>query len=109
MLNAAMTRHPMHRLLLVLLLLALGTGCGHRLRPIDKPVGSARERALTPTQYQMLKDDEKIRYKDVVVRVPASWGGALLPFDPGPYPSAVDKAVHGGDLSTLMGLYNQSL
>lgn len=65
--------------------------------------------ALTATQYQMLKDAEKIRYKNIVVRVPESWGGALLPFDSGPYGAPVDKAVHGGDLNTLMGLYNQSL
>jgi hypothetical protein len=33
----------------------------------------------------------------------------LLPFDRGPYESATEKAVHTGELLTLMGLYNQSL
>jgi ABC-type glycerol-3-phosphate transport system substrate-binding protein len=64
---------------------------------------------LKPAQYQLLTDDEKLRYKDVVVRVPESMGGVLLPFDAGPYLSATEKAVHGGDLNTLAGLYNQSL
>lgn len=95
-------------LLVALVILGLGAGCGQRLRPVDARAGDGGVE-LTATQYQMLKDPERIRYKNVVVRVPESWGGALLPFDPGPYRSAIDKAVHGGELTTLMGLYNQSL
>ncbi|MCC6445878.1 MAG: extracellular solute-binding protein [Armatimonadetes bacterium] len=85
-------------------LLAL-SGCG-RHRPEEVPL---TERKLTPVQYQLLKDRDKVRYKNIVLRVPESWGGALLPFDPGPYPSPVDKAVHTGELAVLMGLYNQAL
>src|SRR5262245_45776482 len=95
----------MRSLLLALALAALLAGCGR----LSRNSGSASQPALTPVEYQLLKDRDKVRYKDVVVRVPASWGGALLPFDAGPYRSTVEKAVHGGDLQTLMGLYNQSL
>ncbi len=93
--------------LLSLLLIVFGIGCGRRVQTSD--VHAASRRALTPLEYQVLKDEQKIRYKDVIVRVPESWGGALLPFDAGPYRAPIDKAVHGGDLNTLMGLYNQSL
>jgi hypothetical protein len=93
-------------LLLPALLLLAAAGCG---RSLTTPADPAAGPALKPVEYQMLKDREKIRYKNVVVRVPESWGGALLPFDPGPYRSPIEKAVHGGDLNTLMGLYNQSL
>jgi hypothetical protein len=65
--------------------------------------------ALSPAEYQLLRDGDKVRYKDVVLRIPASWGGVALPADAGPYPSPLDKSIHGGDLGTLMGLYNQSL
>ena len=64
---------------------------------------------LSPEAYQLLPDREKVRYKDVVLRIPASWGGVLLPNDAGPYASPTDKTVHGGDIGPLMGLYNQSL
>ena len=64
---------------------------------------------LKPSEYQLLKDHEKVAYKRIIVRVPESWGGALLPFDAGPYSSPTEKAIHGGDLPTLIGLYNQSL
>src|SRR5579871_5821236 len=89
---------------LALLGLFLLGGC-HSAAPT---IGS-KTSELSPAQYQLLRDDEKIRYKNIIVRVPESMGGALLPFDAGPYPSAMDKAVHGGDLSTLTGLYNQSM
>src|ERR1051325_11171152 len=94
-------RQPMRVFFVLLALAALLAGCG-RLRPEKS---AARPRNLTPTEYQLLKDEEKVRYKDIIVRVPASWGGALLPFDKGPYPSPVEKAIHAGDLNTLMGLY----
>lgn len=81
-------------------------GCGRGGGKASTPFG---DRTLTPTEYQILKDREKIAYKSVVIRVPESWGGALLPLSPGPYPSPTDKAIHGGDLPTLMGLYNQAL
>lgn len=94
-----------HSPLGVLAALALA-GCGG-------PTGirteaSAVQRELTPSEYLVLKDAEKVRYKNVIVRVPANWGGVLLPVDAGPYLSPTDKAVHGGDIGTLMGLYNQS-
>lgn len=97
----------MCRLLVCLLLAALATGCG-RSRGVSGG-DPWQGRQLSVSEYQLLPDHEKIRYKNVVVRVPESWGGALLPFDRGPYPSPVDKAVHGGDLETLMGLYNQAM
>jgi ABC-type glycerol-3-phosphate transport system substrate-binding protein len=84
--------------------LALLAGC----HAVERDAGR-RAPELTPTQYQLLRDDEKIRYKDVTVRVPESMGGVLLPFDAGPYSSATEKAVHSGDLNTLIGLYNQSM
>jgi len=83
----------------------LFSGCGRNTSQ-ETPL---LERRLTPAQYQLLKDEDQIRYKNIVIRVPESWGGALLPFDPGPYPSPVDKAVHSGNLTVLMGLYNQAL
>src|SRR5438874_1669129 len=96
----------MRRQSVVILLAVALAGCGG-------PAGigtSASEvrRELTPSEYLILKDAEKVRYKNVVVRVPANWGGVLLPMDAGPYLSPTDKAVHGGDIGTLMGLYNQS-
>jgi ABC-type glycerol-3-phosphate transport system substrate-binding protein len=94
----------MVRLLLAICLAALLAGC----RAASPGVGPA-SRDLTPAEYQLLSDAEKIRYKNIVVRVPESWGGALLPYDIGPYASAIDKTVHSGDLNTLMGLYNQSV
>src|SRR4051794_32194356 len=69
----------------------------------------AAKRQLTIDEYLLLKDSEKIAYKDIVLRVPQSWGGALLPLDKGPYPTPVDKAIHTGDIGNLMGIYNQSL
>ncbi len=72
-------------------------------------VGSAPGKELTPEQYQLLSDKDKIAYKNVLIRVPETWGGALLPPHKGPYDSTIDKAVHGGDIRTLMGLYNQAL
>jgi ABC-type glycerol-3-phosphate transport system substrate-binding protein len=94
----------MRRLTLVLILLvALLPGCRK-----DKGSLPHAGKDITPLEYQQLKDPQRIRHKDVVVRVPSTWGGVLLPFDPGPYKSPVDKATHGGDLSTLIGLYNQA-
>jgi ABC-type glycerol-3-phosphate transport system substrate-binding protein len=64
---------------------------------------------LKPEQFRILGDREKLRYKNILIRVPNTWGGAQLPLDKGPFPSAADKAIHGGDLANLMGIYNQSL
>jgi hypothetical protein len=96
---------PRYWLWLPILLAVSVTGC----RRGASTQTSHPPRPLTPVEYQLLNDDRKTRYKSVIVRVPAAWGGALLPFDAGPYRSPVDKAVHGGDLGTLMGLYNQSV
>jgi ABC-type glycerol-3-phosphate transport system substrate-binding protein len=94
----------MRRLLFILIVLTtLVSGCRKETK---LPREQGKE--LTALEYQQLKDPARIRHKDVVVRVPSTWGGVLLPFDAGPYKSAVDKAVHGGDLNTLMGLYNQA-
>lgn len=88
----------------VVALIAALTGCaGSGLNE------KAAKRQLTIDEYLLLKDSEKIAYKDIVLRVPQSWGGALLPLDKGPYPTAVDKAIHTGDIGNLMGIYNQSL
>jgi hypothetical protein len=81
-------------------------GCG---KTGDVASNEVLQRELTPSEYLVLKDAEKVRYKNVIVRVPADWGGVLLPKDAGPYLSPVDKSVHGGDLGTLNGLYNQSV
>lgn len=88
--------------LLVLLLLA---GCSAPRRVVT----DSQPPRLTAEAYRVLSDREKVRHKRVVIRVPAQWGGVLLPFDSGPYASPTDKAVHTGELLTLMGLYNQSL
>ena len=82
-------------------------GCGKTANIGKGDLASGRE--LTPSEYLTLKDAEKVRYKNVIVRVPANWGGVLLPMDAEPYLSPTDKSVHGGDLGTLSGLYNQSV
>jgi hypothetical protein len=64
---------------------------------------------LTSDAYTLLPEAEKVRYKNITLRVPSVWGGALVPLDRGPYPSVLDKVVHGGELGILTGLYNQSL
>lgn len=83
---------------------ALLAGCQKRQ---EQRASGGKE--LSAEAYQLLTDREKVRYKDIVLRIPASWGGVLLPNEAGPYASPVDKTVHGGDIATLMGLYNQSL
>ncbi|MCX6381945.1 MAG: extracellular solute-binding protein [Armatimonadetes bacterium] len=95
----------LRRLIPLLLIAMLTAGCA-RNAAMDKMVA---EKKLKPQEYAVLPESEKVRYKDIILRVPAQWGGAILPFDKGPYDSPVDKAVHGGDLGTLIGLYNQSL
>jgi hypothetical protein len=96
----------MRRAYAILLLLAIGSaGCRSGA---TKPNAEATP-PLSPTNYQLLKDPEKIQYKNITLRIPAQWGGALLPLDAGPYRSPTDKAVHSGDLANLMGLYNQAL
>lgn len=72
-------------------------------------MAKAAKKELTATEFQMLRDSERIRYKDIILRVPSTWGGVDLPTSSGPYPSILDKAVHGGELPVLMGVYNQSL
>jgi hypothetical protein len=96
--------HTAFACLLLLLLLPLLLSC-RRQEVNHTNLGPA----LTATEYTLLPDDRKLRYKDVVIRVPESWGGALLPLDAGPYASPVDKAIHSGDLKDLMGIYNQSV
>ena len=81
-------------------------GCDNARTDLMK---KAAEKQLTATEFQMLRDAERIRYKDIVLRVPSTWGGVSLPTDKGPYPSILDKTIHGGELATLMGVYNQSL
>ncbi len=87
-------------------LLSLLTVSCSRNAILDQMVAGKK---LKPQEYAVLPENDKVRYKDVILRVPAQWGGAILPFDKGPYESPIDKTVHGGDLQTLMGLYNQSL
>src|SRR5579859_2851536 len=85
-------------------LLCLLSGCRRQAA-----IGMSSGPTLSAVEYQLLPDDRKLRYKDVISRVPQSWGGALLPLDAGPYPTPVEKAIHGGDLRDLMGIYNQSV
>lgn len=91
------------RLFLILLSITIA-GCQSKA-----PKQNETEAPLSPVAYQLLKDPEKIKYKKITLRIPAQWGGALLPLDAGPYRSPTDKAVHSGDLANLMGLYNQAL
>ncbi len=102
----SLRRHLNYSHLLPACLVILLAGCSSA-RLSDG--GGAAGRDLSPAEYQLLPDAEKVRYKNIVVRVANTWGGATLPFDSGPYSSPVEKAVHSGDLSTLMALYNQSL
>jgi ABC-type glycerol-3-phosphate transport system substrate-binding protein len=95
-----------YAVLLVACLLALLTGCGLARRSSQ---ARGTTRVLTPTEYQLLPDAEQVRYKNVLLRIPNTWGGVLLPFDSGPYSSPIEKTVHSGDLGTLIGLYDQSL
>jgi len=85
-----------------LLLASLLPGCGRT--EADLPT-----KPLTPAEYYIKSDMEKFRYKNITVRVPGSWGGVLLPEDAGPWGAPIWKAVHWGDVTTIMGLYNQAL
>lgn len=96
-------------LLVVLCPLALSACGDHPLRASGQASGTAQAKRLTPEQFLLLSDDEKLRYRNVVLRIPEAWGGQLLPFTPGPYPSVLDKAVHSGEVSALMAQYNRSL
>jgi hypothetical protein len=100
----------MRRLSLIVLAavtaVALLPGCS-KAPPLEQTARHS-DKELSPQEYMNLNDAQKVRYKDVIVRVPSEWGGVLLPFEPGPYKDVTDKAVHGGDLITLMGLYDQS-
>lgn len=64
---------------------------------------------LDSQNYTVLPDTDKVRYKNVILRVPSEWGGAILPLDKGPYLSTIDKAIHNGEIGPLMGVYNQAL
>lgn len=94
------------RLLPVGIALTMLTGCP---KSGETPGGGASPRALTADQFQLLRDKEQIRYRNIILRVPNSFGGVLLPASPGAYDSVLDKAIHTGDLNTLMGLYNQTM
>src|SRR5687768_5065893 len=83
------------------------TGCKPSTSP--KADAATRGRELTPNEYQNLSDEEKARYKNVVIRVPFNWGGVQLPKDSHPWESPTAKAIHGGDIGTMIGLYNQTL
>jgi hypothetical protein len=73
--------------------------------PADPLLG----RELAPEEFSVLSDQEKIRYRNVVLRIPEAWGGGLLPFDRGPYPSILEKAIHTGEVDALMAQYNRAL
>lgn len=83
----------------------LATGCARS--PAADLAAPSRE--LTPQQFQILSDAEKIRYRNVVLRIPQAWGGFLLPLSRGPYPTTLEKAVHNGELDALTAQYNRSL
>src|SRR5689334_23729385 len=80
-------RFLMFRLFCVLSLLVVLAGCAPS---IANRSGKSIARSLSPTEYQLLPDAEKVRYKNIVVRVPDTWGGVSLPYDIGPYSSAID-------------------
>jgi ABC-type glycerol-3-phosphate transport system substrate-binding protein len=84
--------------------LAALTGC-----PRPTSVTADPSKALTPEQYQLLSEKEQIAYKNVVIRVPHTLYGVILPSSRGAYPSTLDKTIHSGDTLTMMGLYNQTL
>src|SRR5690242_3722976 len=78
-------------------------------KPDALPNDPLLRKELTPDEYQLLSERDQQRYKNIVVRVPHSLGGVLLPKSSGAYPTIIDKTVHSGDTLTLMGLYNQAL
>ena len=96
----------MHKWLPTALLALTLIGCGKSADVAQG--GPISERELSPSEYLTLKDDEKVRYKKSSYAY-RRLGGVLLPMDAGPIFSPTDKSVHGGDLGTLMGLYNQSV
>jgi hypothetical protein len=58
-------------------------GCSterNRARPADPRPASAPGKRLTAQEFLLLSDAEKIAYRNVVLRIPEAWGGALLPF-----------------------------
>lgn len=97
--------------LLAIGLTAAAAAAGALLRP-QASVGRAPSipaGELAPEQFQGLTDEQKIRYRSVVLRVPENWGGTLLPFSRGPYKNVVEKAVHTGELDALMAQYSRAL
>src|SRR5947207_10386047 len=87
-------------------LVVLLAGCAAPKQP--SAVSAGKE--LTPAQYGVLSDADKVRYKNIVVRVPESLGGGtLLPFDAGPFRSPIEKSIHIGDMNNLIGLNNPSM
>jgi hypothetical protein len=87
--------------------LLAASGC-HRPRNHGPTAGAASKR-LTPEEFLILSDEEKLRYRNVTLRIPEAWGGQLLPFTPGPFPSVLEKAVQSGEVAALMAQYNRSL
>lgn len=99
----------MRRVVLLICSFAILLSCTQCARRDDAFARRSAEKTLTPLDYTQLRDREQVKYKDIILRIPASWGGVLLPVDPGAYPTILDKVVHSGDLGTITGLYNQSL
>src|SRR5205085_1506009 len=50
-----------------------------------------------------------LRYRSIPLRIPEAWGGSLLPFSRGPFPSVLEKAVESGDVTALAAQYNRAL
>jgi hypothetical protein len=86
----------------------LAVGCSAR-RDAAVAAGVGPAKRLSPEEFLLLSDEEKLRYRNVVLRIPEAWGGQLLPFSAGPYPSTWEKAIHTGELQALMAQYNRSL
>lgn len=93
--------------ILLLIAAAILPACNSTSTPVAAAAGRGRE--LTPLEYQNLSEAEKIRYKDVVIRIPFNWGGVQLPKDGGPWANPTERAIHGGDVGVMIGLYNQTL
>jgi len=100
---------PRRRALVASLLCAAGlAACAPENRPPSGSPEPLLSRDLSPQEFQLLTDREKVRYRNVVLRIPDAWGGGMLPLSRGPYPDVLEKAVHTGELEALMAYYNRA-
>jgi hypothetical protein len=100
-----------HFVLLLWGLICLPLAACGRERPqgIGHASSAVTPEPLTPQAFLLLSDEEKLRARSIRLRIPEAWGGQLLPFSPGPFPSVLEKAVHTGEVEALMAQYNRGL